>query len=111
MKAINVEVFRFVFIPLFMAMVPSTVALALTARRTKQRPVLMLGAFVYFAFVFLVTGMGNVPMNKALAALEGEAASTYWRTKYLRLWTRLNTIRTMGCLVSATCSLIAVAAF
>lgn len=114
MKSINVQVFRYVFIPLFMVMVPSTVALALAAWRAKQRNVVgMLGAaaIVYVAFVFLVTGMGNVPMNNALAALDGEEASTYWRSKYLPRWTALNTVRTIGCAVSATFSLIAVARF
>lgn len=109
MKAINVEVFRHVFIPTFMLLVPSTAALAVTAWRTKKRGLLGAAAVVYFVFVFLVTGMGNVPMNKALAALEGEAATTYWRTTYLPRWTALNTVRTIGCAVSATLSLIAVA--
>lgn len=114
MKAINVAVFRYVFIPMFMLMVPSTAALALVAWRAKQRNVVgMLGAaaFVYVVLVFLVTGMGNVPMNNALATLDGDAATSYWRSKYLPRWTALNTLRTVGCALSAACSLVAVARF
>ena len=110
MKSINVEVFRIIFIPLFFALVPGTVATAAVSATGNDtgpaRPWLLAASVIYCFGVFLVTGAGNVPLNNKLAALDGTAQTQYWRSTYLPKWTRLNTIRTIACIVSATCSLI-----
>src|SRR5262245_58934995 len=48
--------------------------------------------FVLNLVAFLVTGGGNVPLNKQLDSAKGDPAVA--RRAYERPWTRLNTIRT-----------------
>lgn len=68
---------------------------------------LVTGALAYFAGTFMVTIVGNVPLNNALdrADPESEEGQAVW-TDYLRRWTRLNTLRTVLALVAAGCVLM-----
>lgn len=63
---------------------------------------LVIAAVVYLTSVFLVTLLGNVPMNNKLESLDHttSAAVAYW-AEYGRDWTRLNHIRTMGSILTA----------
>lgn len=72
---------------------------------------LALAAAIYVTLVFLVTIFGNVPMNNRLDALDpaSPAAAGYWRL-YLRRWTRLNHLRTLGCIATAALYALAAAA-
>lgn len=64
----------------------------------------VLGAGLYICGTFLLTGLGNVPLNEALArsAPEAPEARTVWR-RYLRRWTFLNHLRTAAALAAALC--------
>ncbi|MEL6569435.1 MAG: anthrone oxygenase family protein [Pseudomonadota bacterium] len=64
--------------------------------------VILLAALVYVPTVFLVTVAGNVPMNNRLDVLDKSttASATYW-AHYGKVWTRLNHVRTLGCIVTA----------
>lgn len=59
-------------------------------------------AGIYWPSVFLVTVFGNVRMNKQLDVLlpGGAEAHDYWEI-YLRRWTRLNHLRTAGCIAAS----------
>lgn len=72
------------------------------------RAAVLLAPVVYLPTVFLMTIFGNVPMNNKLERLDHRDpdAEKYWR-KYGRVWTRLNHIRTMGSVLTATIYLTA----
>ena len=65
--------------------------------RAAAHTVLLAGALSYIVGTFLVTGMGNVPLNNELAAASPDdaAARETW-ARYLVRWTRLNTARTIA---------------
>lgn len=58
-------------------------------------PFFVAGALLYLVGTFLVTGLGNVPLNNQLAAVSAAdpGAVPVWE-HYLDRWTSLNTIRT-----------------
>jgi len=63
---------------------------------------LLAGALLYLGGTFLLTGLGNVPLNDKLAAIvaaDPRAAETW--EHYLDKWTRLNTVRTIASLFAA----------
>lgn len=104
MQSINREVFRVVFMALFLGMVPVSLLLALGAWMTAPAPApFFLGAALYVIGGFGVTAAGNVPLNDRLAGID--AATTegrdWWRTVYGPRWTRLNTVRTLACFAAA----------
>ena len=111
MNAINVEIVRSLFMPLFMG---TTLAAALLAGRAVFRwsepgsAVLLAGGVLYVAGMFIVTAAFNVPLNDALAAVDPSSAegTALWTT-YLRDWTLWNHVRTLA---SLTASLLFVAA-
>lgn len=72
------------------------------------RTLLILAAAVYVPSVFLMTILGNVPMNNRLDRFQHttKEAKEYWQT-YTRVWTRLNHVRTIGSIVTAGLYLIA----
>ena len=69
---------------------------------------LVLAAVVYCPTVFLVTVLGNVPMNNRLESLDqrSENARIYWE-EYGRKWTRLNHYRSIGSVLTAGLYIIA----
>ena len=68
----------------------------------------LFGAAVYLICVLVVTGMGNVPMNKRLDAMAGHLRETaeYW-PRYAQRWKQLNHVRTVGSILAAVCWLAA----
>ena len=111
MQHINRTVFRSAFLATFLALVPITVVLAGYAwfRLSGSGQVLIIAAaLIYVSTVFLVTVMGNVPMNERLDALAYASleAKTYWST-YGRVWTLWNHVRTLGSVATAVCLLLA----
>ena len=60
-------------------------------------PWFLTGALFYLVGTFLVTGLGNVPLNDQLAAVSASDSSAIavWE-HYLDRWTLLNTIRTVA---------------
>jgi len=72
-------------------------AVAIKGWGTPAAPFVLAGAVLYLVGTFLVTGLGNVPMNERLAAVSStdSEAVPVW-DHYLDRWTLLNTIRTVA---------------
>eukprot|EP00903_Cladosiphon_okamuranus_P001066 g1064.t1 len=106
MQSINQQVFRWVFMSLFLGMAPVSLVLAGVAWTHLNMPgavLLLLSGLLYLAGCLAVTIVCNVPMNERLAALKAsdEAASAYWTGIYLPRWTFWNTVRTAACILAA----------
>ncbi|MCP1337813.1 anthrone oxygenase family protein [Futiania mangrovi] len=106
MQAINREVFRWVFMALFLGMAAISLVLAVYAVSTLggvAGTLMLLAGLVYLVGCFGVTAVFNVPMNEALAGMDltSEATRDYWAGTYLPRWTFWNTVRTIACTLSA----------
>lgn len=106
MQIINREVFRWVFMTLFLGLAVVSLALIVWARLSLAGPVSVLmgsAGLVYLLGCFAVTIVFNVPMNEALARMDlsHDAAHAYWTNTYLPRWTFWNTVRTIACGLSA----------
>lgn len=111
MQMINRKVFRSIFLTMFLVMVPASLVLAIYAQVNLAGPAptwIITGASIYLIGVFLVTMLGNVPMNQRLNTMDPLTEKTvdYWKT-YGRVWTRWNHVRTLGSLAASVCFLIA----
>lgn len=111
MVGLNRTVYRSVFMVLLLGLVPVSCALGLLAAWQLQgaaRVLTLVGAVVYLIGVLAVTGMGNVPMNNRLDAMDGQLRETadYW-PRYAQRWTQLNHARTAGSTLTAICWLAA----
>lgn len=105
MQSINIVVINPVFMAVFMGTTMISLVLvifALWAWEIPAAPYFLIGGLLYFVGTFLVTGMGNVPLNNQLAEMNANdpRASDIWQ-HYLVKWTWLNTIRTMCAAVAA----------
>ncbi len=112
MRSVNQEVFRSVFMVLFLTLTPVSLGVAIFAlvHVGGAGGALLAGAGgLYLVGVFLVTALFNVPMNNALAqAPDGTAdAMTYWTDTYLPRWTFWNSLRAGACMGAATLTLLA----
>ncbi|QDC10778.1 DUF1772 domain-containing protein [Oceanicola sp. D3] len=106
MQAINREVFRWVFMALFLGLAPASLALIVYAALGLTGPAATLFAaagLVYLVGCFSVTVAFNVPMNEALARMDlsQEATRAYWTGTYVPRWTFWNTLRTIACGLAA----------
>ncbi len=111
MQSINREVFRYVFMSLFIGMVPVSLLLAAAAFMTLAAPAPFIAAAAIYGFgVFGVTAACNVPMNNVLASLDAASADglRYWTTQYLPNWTFWNSVRSAACFAAAAVLLYAV---
>lgn len=110
MRAINQEVFRTVFMALFLGMVPVSLALIVGAWANEAPLAIVIAGLTYLVGCFVVTAAGNVPLNNALAAFDAGlvTGTRYWTETYLPRWTALNTMRTLACLVASAALLHAV---
>lgn len=105
MQSINVIVINRSFLGAFFgtAVISLGVAgLAFTESGRPAAPFLLAGALFYLVGVFLVTMLGNVPLNDQLAAVSSTApdAQDYW-LGYLSRWTAWNHVRTAGGMIAA----------
>ena len=105
MQSINVVVLNPAFLGAFLgtAVICLLVAVISVAGWGKPSAAFYLaGASVYFIGTFLVTGLGNVPLNNRLAAVDAadHVAVAVWE-QYLKRWTRLNTVRTIAAMTAA----------
>ena len=112
MRVINREVFRWVFMTLFLGMAAASLGITGYAAVYLGGPagtLLMTAGLVYLAGCFGVTVFFNVPMNEALAGMDpsSDAMQDYWTGIYLPRWTLWNTVRTVACIVSAALLLLA----
>ena len=112
MQHINKTVFKSVFLYTFLALMPASIVLAfLTPDMFEAGQYLVwMAAAIYGITVFGVTIIGNVPMNENLDRLNysNPESHDYW-IHYVKQWTRLNHIRTLGAIAAAICYLVAAA--
>ena len=106
MQVINREVFRWIFMTLFLGMAVVSLGLAGYAwvGLGGAAGALILGAaLVYLIGCFGVTVVFNVPMNQALAGMDlsSEATRAYWLQTYVPRWTFWNSVRTVAAALSA----------
>lgn len=99
MQSINVVVLNPFFLGVFIGTTVVSVlvaALAVYGWGTPSAPFFLAGAVLYIVGTFLLTGLGNVPMNDQLAAISASdpQAIATWE-HYLDRWTLLNTIRSV----------------
>ncbi|MGJ5179892.1 DUF1772 domain-containing protein [Bradyrhizobium oligotrophicum] len=114
MNAINVEIVRSLFIPLFMGTTLAAAVLALLALFSWSEPgsaALLAAGIVYVAGMFAVTMSFNVPLNDALAAVDpvSREGVALW-TNYQRDWSFWNHVRTLASLGAALFFTMAIAA-
>jgi uncharacterized membrane protein len=105
MQSINVVVLNPSFLGAFMgtAVISLLVAvLAVIGWETPSAPWLVVGALLYLVGTFLLTGLGNVPLNDRLASVQADdpAAIKIWE-QYLDRWTLLNSVRTVAAMCAA----------
>ena len=111
MQHVNREVFKSLFMLLFLGSAPLAAVLLILSITSVSAPVsgwMTLGSLSYIFGVFLVTGLGNVPMNQRLDGLDhnSEEGQSYWSI-YVKRWTRLNHVRTLFSLIASCCYLAA----
>lgn len=105
MQSINVVVLNPSFLGVFMGTTAISVLVAVLAVKgwgAPSAPWYLAGALLYVTGTFLVTGLGNVPLNDELAAISDmdPAATAVWE-HYLDRWTQLNTVRTVAAAAAA----------
>jgi len=105
MNSINVVVLNRSFLGVFTGTTAISLLVAVLAVNTwgtPSAPYFLGGAIAYVAGTFLVTGLGNVPLNDQLAAVSAAdpTAVAVW-DHYLDRWTLLNTIRTAAAAAAA----------
>lgn len=110
MQSINIVVLNPVFLGVFMGTAALSLLVSILAIGEWEMPAApnyLVGAVFYIVGTFLVTGMGNVPLNNQLAAVTADdpAASDIWQ-RYLDRWTTLNTIRAISATIAAVMILI-----
>lgn len=106
MQIINREVFRWIFMALFLGLVPVSLFLVvygLTSLDGTARIMIVLAGLVYLIGSFGVTIRFNVPMNEMLAGMETthEITTMYWTEVYIPRWTFWNSVRTVACVASS----------
>ena len=111
MQHINRTVIRTQFVAGILLIAPASILLALyslTAFDGATRFALIGAPIIYVPTVFLMTMLGNVPMNNRLDRLDRTLpeAQAYW-VRYGRNWTRLNHVRTLGSVATAALYLVA----
>ena len=111
MQVINREVFRWVFMALFLGLAPISLLIASYSGLFIDGPpgvLIMVAGLTYLVGCFGVTVFFNVPMNEKLAgmALSTEATQTYWAGTYLPGWTKWNTVRTAACISASALMLV-----
>lgn len=106
MQTINITVLNRGFLGLFMgtALICLVLAVISIAEWEMGRsPYLLGGAVAYIGGTWLVTVLGNVPLNHKLAGVERDSPESkqVW-DHYLEHWTRLNSQRTGAAICAAT---------
>ncbi len=105
MQSINVVVLNLSFLGAFIGTAVVSLAaggLAFADWGRPFAPFFLGGALFYVVGTFIVTALGNIPLNDQLAAVSttDPAAGDVWE-HYLRRWTMWNHVRTVAALVAA----------
>jgi len=106
MQVINREVFRWVFMALFLGMAALSLVVSGYGAVNLTHPsgaLILLAGLAYLIGCFAVTVFFNVPMNEALDSMDltSEATRAYWTGTYLPRWSFWNTSRALACGLSA----------
>ncbi len=114
MQSINRVILRSLFMPLFFGTTAASLALAVVAVVRWDEPgaaAMLGGGITYVVGMFLCTIAFNVPLNNRLDAVDPEAAGAaeVW-SRYLRVWTLWNHVRTAACAVACGLFIAAIAA-
>jgi len=112
MQNINVTVYRSLFMVVFISLVPVSVATAVWSIVTfgwVNSALVVAGTLMYIFGMFMVTGMGNVPLNESLKQVDAnrQGADSAWRD-YHKRWVRLNTLRCVFGVVAGISWILAV---
>ena len=112
MQLINREVYTTIFLVLLLGMSALTPALGVYAFAYLDDAtggLMLAGGILYFAGVFIVSVVRNVPMNKRLDTLVSTDTTTaaYWTNTYLPRWTFWNSVRAVSAGAAAVCFLVA----
>lgn len=104
MNRINEVIVKTLFLPLFFGSTLLSVGLMVWSFLQWQglsSTLVIVATLIYVVGMFLVTVIGNVPLNNALQTREGNPQElvSYWSV-YLKRWTRLNHIRTLSCILA-----------
>jgi uncharacterized membrane protein len=110
MQSINVTVLNPGFLGLFTGTAVIFAVLAVMALldwSAAHSPYLLGAAVAYIGGTWMVTGVGNVPLNHRLAELkpDAEGAGDVWQD-YVKRWTRLNSQRAGAAMLAAFLLLI-----
>ena len=113
MQVINREVFRWIFMVLFLGIAAASLGVAGYGARHLGEPagaLILMAGLVYLFGCFGVTVVCNVPMNEALAAMERSEPATrdYWLETYVPRWTFWNSVRTGAATLAAALLLLGV---
>lgn len=105
MQTINVTVLNPGFLGVFMGTAVVGLILAIAAIAgwgSAHSPYLLGGGVAYIGGTWLVTGIGNVPLNNKLAVVKPDDAESaeVWE-QYVQNWVRLNTQRAGAALLAA----------
>lgn len=111
MQQINRTVIKTQFVAGILAIAGLSIAFAVYGQYAIEgtaKGTLLVAAIVYIPSVFLMTIVGNVPMNNRLESLDrtSEEARVYWPV-YGRVWTRLNHVRSLGSVATSVIYLVA----
>lgn len=111
MQHINRQVFRWIFMTLFLGMAAVSLVIvgyAAIVLEGTAALLMIIAGLAYLVGCFGVTVVFNVPMNEALARMDlaDEGTLRYWTSTYLPRWTFWNSVRTCACAVSAALLLI-----
>ena len=106
MQVINREVFRSVFMILFIGMAPVSLWISgysLYGLGGTAATLITLAGIVYLLGAFGVTVAFNVPLNATLATMNlgSEETHRFWTGTYLPRWTFWNSIRTVACIAAS----------
>jgi len=106
MQVINREVFRWVFMTLFLGMAAVSIVVSgygFVYLHAPAGALIALAGMIYLVGCFGVTVFRNVPMNETLAKMDPSTGTThrYWTGTYVPSWTLWNTVRTVACIISS----------
>ncbi|MEH2486230.1 anthrone oxygenase family protein [Bradyrhizobium sp. AZCC 2230] len=114
MNAINVDIVRSLFMPLFLGTTVAGAALVVMGVLRFNEPgaaSTIAGGGLYVIGMFLVTMVFNVPLNNALAAVQPSApeAGVVWAS-YLKDWVFWNHVRTVASVGASALFIVVLAA-
>jgi uncharacterized membrane protein len=111
MNAINADIVKSLFMPLFLGTSLSALLLAISGAFAWKEPgaiAMCAGGILYVIGMTIVTMAFNVPLNDALAAVAPASEASLW-SRYLTEWTWWNHVRTVACAVSFVLFIVAIA--